>query len=302
MKIEDRYVQDNVDFTQKYFSGTSVPQDQDPNAGVLDLSELDIEVDIWNIDQYMNEDYALLRKNGLGTSDSSTLLGVNPYKQWSELIAEKARNKTTSEEQELQFNTNIRKGNELEPVIISKHTQILGKKVIKPVHMYKSKSLPYLKFNFDGVIDKYYKEDGSYQYIPDEIKFISMYGVKYYSLGKAFFIEGRGYGDIPKPPVHLKSIEDKAAYYGIPPYYYTQLQQQIYGLNAPYGFLTVLPEKFWKVHSFFIWRDDIVIDLIKTQATKAWSQIENRREKLYPESFKLGVQVFGEDGEFLVEV
>ena len=47
------------------------------NAGKLDLTDLDLEIDVADIDQYPNEQYALLRKRGLGTSDSSILLGAS---------------------------------------------------------------------------------------------------------------------------------------------------------------------------------------------------------------------------------
>ena len=63
MNINDIMVKDNVDFTQKYTSGFEFSDD---NAGELDLSELPIEIDIADIDQYPNKEYALLRKNGLG--------------------------------------------------------------------------------------------------------------------------------------------------------------------------------------------------------------------------------------------
>ena len=95
MKIQDIEVTDNVDFTQKYTAGFDYTDD---NAGVLDLSQLDIETDVFNIDQYPNEQYALLRKDGLGTSDSSIVLGVNPYTSKAELVQEKCRNYLTEEE------------------------------------------------------------------------------------------------------------------------------------------------------------------------------------------------------------
>lgn len=41
------------------------------NFDVLDLSQLNLVIDVEHIDQYPNEQYALLRKRGLGTSDSS---------------------------------------------------------------------------------------------------------------------------------------------------------------------------------------------------------------------------------------
>lgn len=279
------FVTDNFDFTQKWTSGIDYNQF---NAGELDLSELNIEIDISNIDQYPNEEYALLRKNGLGTSDSSIVLGVNPYKTRSDLIAEKCRDYLTEEELEVGDKSAVRKGRDLEPMIIYKHSQIMDRHVIKPIDMYRHKDYPHIKFNFDGVLDKLYNDDGTYQYIPDEIKVVTIYGMKHYQFDKAFFREHKGFGIIPP---HYEeeniNIEGKANMYGIPPYYYTQLQQQIFGLNAPYGFLTVLNEKNWEINSFFVWRDQKVINQLIIEDSKTWSIIENKR----PAGFNLGVEI-----------
>ena len=258
------------------------------NAGKLDLSELDIEIDIESIDQYPTQEYALLRKNGLGTSDSSIILGVNPYKTKSDLIEEKCRNYLTDEELEVGDKSSVRKGRDLEPMIIYKHSQIMDRHVIKPIDMYKHKQYPYIKFNFDGVIDKLYNEDGTYQYIPDEIKVCTIYGQKHYQPKKATFQEGKGWDVIP--PHYEKeniSIESKAAMYGIPPYYYTQLQQQIFGLNAPYGFLTVMFERDWLIRSWLVWRDQKMINQLIVEDTKTWELIEQKR----PKGFDLGVEI-----------
>lgn len=285
MNINDIMVKDNVDFTQKYTSGFEFSDD---NAGELDLEGLPIEIDIANIDNYPNQEYALLRKNGLGTSDSSIVLGVNPYTSLSELIREKCRDYLTDDELAVGDKSAVRKGRELEPLIIHKHSQVMGRKVIKPIHMYKHKDFPYIKFNFDGVLDKVYMEDGSYQYIPDEIKVVTMYGMKHYQKHKATFSESIGWRDIPPKYCDLNvGIEEKAAIYGIPPYYYTQLQQQIFGLDAPYGFLTVLFEKDWEIHSWFVWRDQKLINELILQDTKTWNTIENRR----PGGFELDVTI-----------
>ena len=279
------FITDNFDFTQKWTSGIDYNQF---NAGKLDLSELDIEIDIENIDQYPNEEYALLRKNGLGTSDSSIVLGVNPYKTRSDLIAEKCRDYLTEEELEVGDKSAVRKGRDLEPMIIYKHSQIMDRHVIKPIDMYRHKDYPHIKFNFDGVLDKLYNDDDTYQYIPDEIKVVTIYGMKHYQFDKAFFREHKGFGIIPP---HYEeenvNIEGKANMYGIPPYYYTQLQQQIFGLNAPYGFLTVLNEKNWEINSFFVWRDQKVINQLIIEDSKTWSIIENKR----PAGFNLGVEI-----------
>lgn len=283
--IDTLYNKDNVDFTQKYTSGFDFT---DENAGQLDLSLLDIEIDIANIDQYPNEEYALLRKNGLGTSDSSIVLSVNPYTTRAELVAQKCRDYLTEEELAVGDKAAVRKGRELEPLIIHKHGQILGKRIIKPIDMYRSKEYPFIKFNFDGVIDKEYLEDGTYQYIPDEIKVVTMYGRKHYKKNLATFSELTGWRDIPPHYEEMDvSIEEKAAMYGIPPYYYTQLQQQIWGLNAPYGFLTVMFEDNWEIHSFFVWRDQKTINQLIIEDTKLWNLIESKR----PDSFDLGIEI-----------
>ena len=286
MNINDMFeVPEEFNDTKKFTSGFDFINE---NAGVLDLSELDIEVDIANIDQYPNEQYALLRKNGLGTSDSSIVLGVNPYTSKNDLIAEKCRNYLTEEELEVGTKSAVRKGRELEPLIIHKHSQVMGRRIIKPTDMYRHKDYPFIKFNFDGVIDKLYNEDGTYQYIPDEIKVVTIYGMKHYQPKKATFSEFTGWQLIP--PHYEKedvSIEQKAAMYGIPPYYYTQLQQQIFGLNAPYGFLTVMFEKDWQIHSWFVWRDQKVINQLIMEDAKTWNIIESKR----PAKFDLGVEI-----------
>ena len=284
--INDMFeVPEEFNDTKKFTSGFDFINE---NEGVLDLSELDIEVDIANIDQYPNEQYALLRKNGLGTSDSSIVLGVNPYTSKNDLIAEKCRNYLTEEELEVGTKSAVRKGRELEPLIIHKHYQIMGRRIIKPVDMYRHKDYPFIKFNFDGVIDKLYNEDGTYQYIPDEIKVVTIYGMKHYQPKKATFSEFAGWELLPP---HYENenvgIERKAAMYGIPPYYYTQLQQQIFGLNAPYGFLTVMFEKDWQIHSWFVWRDQKVINQLIMEDAKTWNIIESKR----PENFDLGVKI-----------
>ena len=286
MNINDMFeVPEEFNDTKKFTSGFDFINE---NAGVLDLSELDIEVDIANIDQYPNEQYALLRKNGLGTSDSSIVLGVNPYTSKNDLIAEKCRNYLTEEELEVGTKSAVRKGRELEPLIIHKHSQVMGRRIIKPTDMYRHKDYPFIKFNFDGVIDKLYNEDGTYQYIPDEIKVVTIYGMKHYQPKKATFSEFTGWELLP--PHYEKEdvgIEQKAAMYGIPPYYYTQLQQQIFGLNAPYGFLTVMFEKDWQIYSWFVWRDQKVINQLIMEDAKIWNIIESKR----PEHFDLGVKI-----------
>ena len=302
MQVNGIPLMSDVDFTQKYTSGFDFI---DENAGVLDLSQLNIEIDVANIDQYPNEQYALLRKDGLGTSDSSVVLGVNPYTTKSDLIREKCRNVLTEDEIAVGDKAPVRKGRELEPLIIHKSKQIIGRSVIKPIHMYRHKEYPYIKFNFDGVMEKVILENGMYQYIPDEIKVVTIYGQKHYDRTKAWFRESKGFQMLPENYSKLNiSIEEKASLYGIPPYYYTQLQQQIFGCDntegapTPFGYLTVLFERDWEVHTFFIWRDQKVINQLILEDTKTWNAIETKR----PSNFTLNVKILDENGNETGEI
>lgn len=240
----------------------------------LDLTRTELEIAYANIDQLPNEQYAMIRKDGLGTSDSSCVLGVNPYKTRAELIAEKCRNYLTEEELAVKNETAVRKGLDLEPLVMKKVSEQLQMPTYKPVDMYRHKLYPYLAFNFDGVTDI------NKQYIPVEIKIITAKGIRHYALQKATYQEGITKRPIPQDfSQSNNSIQTKAGQYGIPPYYYTQLQQQILGLNAPFGYLATLVETTWKLHVFFIWKDTKCITDLIIQGNKVWEQIELRKHK-----------------------
>ena len=129
-----------------------------------------------------------------------------------------------------------------------------------------------MKINFDGVTGT------PEQYIPAEIKVVTYRGEKHYDRTKAFFNEKYGFGMLPEDVSQNNwSVETKAAHYGIPPYYYTQLQQQILGLNAPFGYLSVLFDKTWDLYSFYVWRDEKVLNALIVEGYKVWQQILERR-------------------------
>ena len=261
----------------------------------LDLTDLPIEVDVENIDQKSSEEFALARREGFGGSDSSILLGVNPFTTLRELILQKCRTELTEEEKEVGNLAAVRKGNDLEPLIIEKAAEIIGINVVKPPHMYKFKDFPYLKMNFDGVgeVDK----DTNIQlppspdlgkYIPVEIKVATVKGEKHYNPFMAVYTEvvsgklNPTYRPIPADvSMSDMTIEAKAKYYGIPQYYYTQIQQEMMALNAPYGFLAVMFDTEWSVSVFFIWRDIGVQDRLKIEGFKAWQKIQDLKQ--YPE-------------------
>lgn len=231
-----------------------------------------LDILIENVSDLSDEEYALARRKGLGASDSSVLLGVNPYKKKSDLIIEKRSKIITDEERAIKMKEAVRKGFDLEPLILQKYVKLTGNpEPIKPTAMYKIVNNPCLTINFDGVgyVDDYL--------IPVEAKFVTTYGDKYYNREHAMHREFgecslhrncRAYTD------SIDRIKAKAEACGIPPYYYTQVQQQIYGLGSPFGLLTALHDKGWETVVYFIPRDEECIQNIIIEGNKTWIKIE----------------------------
>lgn len=231
-----------------------------------------LDVLIENVSELEEDEYALARRQGLGASDSSILLGVNPYKQRSDLIVEKRSKVITDEERAIKMKEAVRKGFDLEPLILQKYVKLTGSpEPIKPTAMYRIKATPCLTINFDGVAP------AEEHLIPVEAKFVTPYGDKYYNRKNAMYREFgecalvrncRAYTD------SVDRIKAKAEACGIPPYYYTQVQQQMYGLGSPYGLLVALHDKGWETCVYFIPRDEECISNIIISGTKTWMKIE----------------------------
>lgn len=236
----------------------------------LNLENTQLVVDYANIDVVSNDDYIMIRRNGFGGSDASVLVGVNPFNTLEDLIKEKASTTISAEERAIGEKSAVKKGRDLEPLIIDKFTRFYGANVLKPSDMYRFTQFPYLKVNYDGVVD-----DPAYHYIPMEIKVITLKGEKHYNFAKEIFNERDGFRPLPENIADRHDpIEFKAAYYGIPAYYYTQIQQEMAGLNAPFGYLSVLKESDWSYHSFLVYFDQITWDAICLQGYKAWEKVE----------------------------
>ena len=60
-----------------------------------------------------------------------------------------------------------------------------------------------------------------------------------------------------------KHIKKQALKIGIPAYYYTQVQQEIAGLDAPHGYLAAMFDDSWTFKLFYVPRDNYVIRCIK---------------------------------------
>ena len=245
----------------------------------VDLKRVPLEIAIEHIDELSKEEFTQARRNGFGGSDSSTLVGVNPFNTISDLIQSKIRTELSQEEKEIGQLASVRKGNDLEPLIIKKATEIIGNTIFKPPHMYRFKDFPYLTMNFDGVSDLEGK-----QYIPIEIKFCTYKGEKHYNKFKAFYDESLPEGQqarLEQENISEKNmtIEERAAHYGIPVYYFTQLQQEMMALNAPFGFLAVLMESDWYVRIFKVYKDPKTQNAIIVQGYKTWQKVEALKGK-----------------------
>jgi predicted phage-related endonuclease len=240
----------------------------------LTLSRVPLTIAVENIDNVSKEEFTQLRRQGFGGSDSSVLCGVNPFSTINDLIQSKVRTELSEEEKAVGKLAAVRKGNDLEPLIITKATEILKSTVFKPPHMYRFKDFPYLTMNFDGVTDLNNK-----QYVPVEIKVCTYKGEKHYNQFKAIYNEAlpeNEQAQLEQEDIteHNMSIQERAAHYGIPPYYYTQLQQEMMALDAPFGFLAVLFESDWYVRIFKVHRDVKVQHTIITQGYKVWQRVE----------------------------
>lgn len=217
-----------------------------------------VEIAVENIQAVDHEEYALLRKDYFGASDSSILCNVNLYKDLPALLKEKNNKFITEEEKAVGEKPIVRKGYDLEPIILDKAEKELGVTVHKPRNMYKFKGTKCLSVNYDGVTEI---ED---TLIPVEAKLVSKYGEKYYNKNvKPETVKEFGIIDKPMRPTLEGHIKYMALVCGIPPYYYTQVQQEIAGLDAPYGRLAALFDESWTFKLFLVPKDTYVIENIK---------------------------------------
>lgn len=232
---------------------------------------------VYNVDTLSKEEFAKIRNNGFGGSDSSKLLGCNPFCSTDELINEKVNfvfDVDTSKK------ASVRKGAELEPNILTKTENLFneafgeGCSIYKPTTMFKDDSSA-LTMNFDGVL---FMRDSIIA--PVEAKLVTKYGKKHYDFSKATYSTVNGvwdkYKEIEQPTTLIDPVQ-LADYYGIPEYYYTQVQQEIYFLNTTYGYLAVLDDDNWDLHIYKIHRNDYVIDNLVFNSNKYWALVEAKR-------------------------
>lgn len=219
------------------------------------------------------EAFSMIRRVGFGASDSSIILGVNPFPDGTieKLLAQKRTQYVTPEERAIGQMVNVRKGVDLEPIIMRKFQEaydIPEERIQKPPAMYRIDDSP-LTVNYDGVL-----QVPPFQ-VPVECKFVSTYGGKYYDTTKAMGsslsmgIDIKDLGD----EVNEMYLAARSKEAGIPIYYYTQIQQQLFGLNAEFGYLAALFDKDWELKTFLVMADPKVQARLRVLAEVYWNQI-----------------------------
>lgn len=223
--------------------------------------KLTVIVNAHDLLELNDNQYAMYRNAGFGASDSSKLLGINPFSSKDDLIKEKLSLKI---DPEISLKASVRKGKELEDMIMHKAEKLTGLEIHKPLFMYGYEHSK-LTVNFDGVtiINK--------DLIPFEIKLCTTYGKKYYNFDKSLTedisIHDRQFDNNDLMRVMTNNLDTC----GFPQYYYTQLQQQIAFLDAPYGVLVVLDDACWTTHLFVTTRNEEMIESIfRTARENEW--------------------------------
>lgn len=222
------------------------------------------------------EEFTNSRRNGIGASDVSVILGLqSKWKTSEDIIKEKLQHTISEEEREVGNKVSVRKGRDLEHIVLNKAEDWLGCDVDKPLDTYKFKDSPWLTVNFDGVTT-----DPLGTFTVVEAKLVTQYGEKFYNKEGAI----RNKQEIEylkimrsKKAFLSQDIETKAKVCGVPAYYYAQVQQQLLAIGAPYGYLAALYDKDWELRMYLIPADPEVQAKIITESKKIWKIIEEAR-------------------------
>lgn len=192
------------------------------------------------------EEFTNSRRQGIGASDTSVILGFQAkWKKTEDVILEKLQTQISEAELEIGKKAAVRMGRELEPLVLQKAADWLEKDLIKPVDTYRLKDYPWLTVNYDGIVE--YDD----QLVPVEAKCVTKFGEKNYD---------------------FDSID------GIPEYYYAQLQHQMLGLGANVGYLAVLRIDKWELAMFRIKRDESMIRHILSETYSVWQRVERGKQ------------------------
>jgi len=242
------------------------------------ISQMPIAVQ--NVDQLTDLEFSKIRNAGFGASDSSVLLEVaySTAKVSMTTIDNLLYNKEHEiYDEDISSKASVRKGKDLESLLIKKSEKILDAVIIKPTNMYTNNKG--LNTNFDGIIfEPHYEEDyiTTIKAHPLEIKLCTVWARKNYDWNKGIsefdynVVEGIPKKVLPELTYGKMDIQTKIKYraesLGIPTYYYTQVQQQILFTGSDHGYLAVMDDSEWTMYYFYIPRDDEVIKALESLA------------------------------------
>ena len=180
------------------------------------------------------EDWLELRTKGIGGSDAGAILGLNPHSSAFKVYKQKVE----GWREDLSDNVFIKKGKELENLILTNYVQPyftkMGYEVGKPEFMIVNSDYPFFRANVDGIA---FKKGTSYkENIIVEIKWVSEWAEVNWN---------------------------KPEYNGIPASYYAQVQLYMAVTGAKCAIVCALFDKEWEVNYFVIPRDEMfIMDMI----------------------------------------
>lgn len=188
------------------------------------------------------EDWLTLRTKGIGGSDIGALMGLNKYSSPLKVYKQKVE----GWHEDMSHNANVKKGKELEDVILRNHVMPLvaskGYVVNKPEFMIINSDMPYLRANVDGIA---YKPGTDYtKNIIIEIKWVSEYA-----------------------EVNWNGPE----FNGVPSSYYAQVQLYMAVTGCRGALVCALFDKDWEFKTYYIPRDEMFILKLKSVAEKFYN-------------------------------
>jgi len=185
------------------------------------------------------DDWLELRTKGIGGSDIGALMGLNKYSSPLKVYKQKVE----GYREDMSNNANVKKGKELEDVILKNHVIPLvsskGYVVGKPDFMIMNSDMPYLRANVDGIA--YRPGTPSEKNVIIEIKWVSEWA-----------------------EVNWNGPE----FNGVPSSYYAQVQLYMAVTGCKGALICALFDKDWEFKTFWIPRDEMFILKLKSVAKK----------------------------------
>lgn len=208
------------------------------------------------------EHFTMIRKNGIGASDSSAVLGtMSKFRTAEDVLNDKLTLEYTANDRAISEKPVVKMGRDLEPLVLDKAAEALSKPIYKIPDMMRVITYPYLTINYDGIM-----MSGDMA-VPVEAKVVSTFGDKYYGFDQEEV-------NSVMPNEGINAISKRI---GIPPYYYVQVQHQLLGTNANYAYLAALRVKTWDFHIFKVPEDPNVQKQIIMDGHIFWRKVERNR-------------------------